>query len=101
MGWNLVGKRVAVYSDTQWGTYAEFCTADSKSVIPLPDEVDFNEGASTLVNPLTAIALLDLIEDTKVKTVVHSAAASALGRMMVRYFKENGINIINVVRRAE
>jgi len=36
-----------------------------------------------------------------VKAVIHTAAASALGKMMVRYFQENGIKVINIVRREE
>lgn len=45
-----------------------------------------------------------MLEETKAKgakTVVQSAAASALGRMMVRYFRDNGIETINIVRRKE
>lgn len=35
------------------------------------------------------------------KCVIQTAAASALGKMMVRYFKEQGIETINVIRREE
>lgn len=45
--------------------------------------------------------MLEVVKSANVKTVVHSAAASALGRMMVRYFKANGVEVINVVRRPE
>jgi hypothetical protein len=36
-----------------------------------------------------------------VKCVIQTAAASALGKMMVRYFKEQGIETINVIKREE
>lgn len=42
MGWSLVGKRVATVSQTQWGTFAEYCVADATSCLPIPDEVSFN-----------------------------------------------------------
>ncbi|KAL4506573.1 hypothetical protein ABPG72_000144 [Tetrahymena utriculariae] len=101
LGWSLVGKRVAIASQTQWGTYAEYCIADANSVLPLPDEVNFNQGACTFVNPLTVVAMLEVVKEAKVNAVVHSAAASALGKMMVRYFQDNGVQVINIVRREE
>lgn len=36
-----------------------------------------------------------------VKAVIHTAASSSLGRMMVRYFKKEGIKLINVVRKDQ
>ena len=53
------------------------------------------------VNPLSVMAMLEVTKGEKSKTVVSTAAASALGRMMVRYFQNNGVQVINVVRRAE
>ena len=101
MGWSLVNKRVAVASQTQWGTFAEYCIANTKSVIPIPDNLTFNQAACTFVNPFTVIAMLEVVKDADVKAVVHTAAASSLGRMMVRYFQENGVKVINIVRRPE
>ena len=96
-----MNKRVAVASQTQWGTFAEYCVVGTKGVIPIPDNLTFNQAACTFVNPFTVIAMLDVVKDADVKAVVHTAAASALGRMMVRYFKDNGVKVINVVRRPE
>lgn len=50
---------------------------------------------------MTVMAMLEVVNEAKVKAVVHSAAASALGRMMVRYFKLHGVKVINIVRRPE
>lgn len=50
---------------------------------------------------MTVLIMLEVVKEAGVKTVVHSAAASALGKMMVRYFSQNGIKVINIVRRAE
>jgi len=35
---------------------------------------------------MTVLSMLEVVKEAGVTTVVHSAAASALGRMMVRYF---------------
>ncbi|KAL4506572.1 hypothetical protein ABPG72_000143 [Tetrahymena utriculariae] len=61
----------------------------------------FNEAASSFFNPLTVVGMLEVVKEAKVKAVVHSASASALGRMMVRYFKNNRIEAINIIRRQE
>jgi len=35
------------------------------------------------------------------KAVIHTVGSSALGRMLIRYFKHQGIKLINIVRRQE
>ncbi len=45
--------------------------------------------------------MLDISKAAKTPCVVNTAAASALGRMMIRYFRTNGIKVINIVRRKE
>ncbi len=35
------------------------------------------------------------------KAVIHTAAASALGRMLVRAGRTDGIRVLNIVRRPE
>jgi hypothetical protein len=53
----------------------------------------------SLVNPLTAVAMLDILQSKKVKAVILTAAASSLGKMLNRYFTPENIVVINVVRR--
>lgn len=40
----------------------------------------------SLVNPLTAIGFMDIAKQMGVKTIIHTAAASQLGRMLNRFF---------------
>lgn len=54
------------------------------------------------VNPLTAIGLLKRAHDEyKARAVIQTAAASQLGRMVVRIARDDGIPLINIVRREE
>ena len=55
----------------------------------------------SLVNPLTAIGFVDIAKQLNTKTVIHTAAASSLGRMINRYFPTEKLNVINIVRRQE
>ena len=54
-----------------------------------------------LVNPLTAWALMEEARLGRHRAVVQTAAASALGRMVLRLGQKFSIATINVVRRAE
>ncbi len=55
----------------------------------------------SLVNPLTAIGFVDIAKQLNAKTIIHTAAASSLGRMVNRYLPIEKLNVINVVRRQE
>ncbi|KAL4459914.1 hypothetical protein ABPG74_003440 [Tetrahymena malaccensis] len=96
---SLLNKRVAFIFCK--GSYAQYTVANSQTCLLIDDDVTYNQAASSFVNPLTVVGMLEVVKEAKVKTVVHSAAASALGRMMVRYFKNNGVEVINIVRRQE
>ena len=53
----------------------------------------------SFVNPLTAMAMLDIAKAKPTKAVIVNAAASSLGRMLNRLLPGEGIEIINIVRR--
>jgi len=59
------------------------------------------QGASFFVNPMTALAMVETMRTEGHKAIVHTAAASSLGRMLNRLCVEDGIALVNVVRRAE
>ena len=59
------------------------------------------QGATMLVNPLMAWALVDEARRGRHRSVVQTAAASALGKMVIRLARRCSIPVINVVRRAD
>jgi NADPH2:quinone reductase len=63
--------------------------------------MSFEHASMSFVNPLTAMAMLDIAEGKKCKTVIVDAAASSLGRMLNRFLPPEGVQIINIVRRDE
>ena len=102
MGWSLMGKKVAFAVELEGqGSYAQYALAKADECLPLEDSTTFEEGSMSLINPLTALAFLDILKSNKEKSVVITAAASALGRMMNRYFPKEGVEVINIVRRQE
>ena len=54
-----------------------------------------------IVNPLTALAFLNIAKKGKHRVVVNNAAASSLGKMVIRLFARNGISLVNIVRSGE
>src|ERR1039458_7676674 len=83
------------------GMWAEYIVTSAQLCVPLSQQVDMEQGATMLVNPLTAWALMEEARLGRHRAVVQTAAASALGRMVVRLGQKFTIPTINVVRRAE
>jgi len=100
----LKGKRVACAAadpKISGGMWAEYVVTSAKICIPLQKNVDLEQAAAMLVNPFTAWALMDMARRDGHRAVVQTAAASALGRMIVRLGRRFSIPVVNVVRRAE
>jgi len=106
--WTLVGKRVAFTRVlerpglfTKGGTYAEYCVTSATNCITLDDNVSFEQGASGVCNPLTALGLLERCKDRNAQAVIQTGAASQMGRMMIRLLAEENIPTINIVRKDD
>jgi hypothetical protein len=81
--------------------WADYRVADAAAVVELPDDVSTAEGAAMFVNPLTALSMVETMRAEGHSALVHTAAASNLGRMLIRICAADGIGLVNVVRRPE
>ena len=101
----LVGKKVGfVNLPRDQGSYSEYVTVDAMTgVFPMPEDLPVEAAASFFVNPYTAYGILETAQKSGGKAFIHTAAASQLGQMLVRLMQEKntGMELINVVRRAE
>ena len=97
----FLGKRVACLSQGSGsGMWAEYVVTSAKGgALPLHDAVSLEQGAMSMVNPLTACAFLEIAKEGGHQAIVLTAAASALGQMVNRLARSKGIQVINVVRR--
>jgi NADPH:quinone reductase-like Zn-dependent oxidoreductase len=104
-GWlagRLKGKRVACgVQDDRDGTWAEFLVTEATMCIPLKRRLPIEQAASMIVNPLTAMGLLDTARRDGHRAAVHTAAASQLGRMLLALATETSCPVIHVVRRED
>jgi len=93
----LKGKRVACgLNDDRDGTWAEYFVANATDCVPLNRRLPIDQAASLIVNPMSAMGLLDLAAQGKHQAAVHTAGASQLGRMMIAMADRP---LINIVRR--
>ena len=98
----LNGKRVACSAPTNGnGTWAEYMVTSAKLCVPLTRNVSLEQGSMLLVNPLSALAMIEIAQREKHPAIVSTAAASALGGMILRLGKRANLPVIHVVRREE
>ena len=93
----LVGQRAAAFGGAMYGDYRILPAAN---VSLLPEGVSAREGAAFFVNPVTALAMTEVMRRDGARALVHTAASSALGGMLQRVCAEDNIPLVNIVRRA-
>jgi NADPH:quinone reductase len=94
----LLGKTVALLGGE---IYAEYRCLPAAMCMPLPEGTDPKDGASCFVNPLTSLAFPQVMKAGGHKALVHTAAASNLGQMLVKICKADNVPLVNIVRSAE
>jgi NADPH2:quinone reductase len=94
----MVGKRVALFGGSMW---ADYRVTDAGAVVELPDDVSTAEGAALFINPLTALAMVETMRAESHTALVHTAAASNLGQMLVKICAADGVPLVNIVRKPE
>lgn len=100
----LKGKRVACTAadpKISGGMWAEYVVTSAQLCVPLSKDVSLDQAAMLLVNPITAWAMVEIARREHHRAIVQTAAASALGRMVIRLGRRFGIPVINIVRRPE
>jgi hypothetical protein len=64
----------------------------------VPEGTTAEEAASSYVNPLTALGMVGTMKREGYQGLVHTAAASNLGQMLVKLCKADGVPLVNIVR---
>lgn len=99
---SLVGKRVAFTVGLDGsGTWADYAVTDAVNCIPVRPDMRDEDAAAHVVNPLTAMAMFDLVEQSGTKSFVMTAGASQVSKLMLSLGREAGIKPIVTVRRPD
>src|SRR5688572_27632610 len=94
-GW-LQGKRVACgLQGDRAGTWAEYFVAKAGECIPLKSKLTLEQAESLIINPFTAVGLLETARKGGHRAAVHTAGASQLGRMLQAMADEVDYPLIN------
>jgi NADPH2:quinone reductase len=94
----LLGRRVGIAGGAM---YAQYRAVDAAACLVLPEGATAKDGASSFVNPLTALGMLETMRREGHSALVHTAAASNLGQMLVKLCAKDGVPLVNVVRKPE
>ena len=94
----LLGKVVALAGG---GMYSQYRCVKASICLELPEGTSPAEGASSFVNPMTALGMLETMRMEGHTALVHTAAASNLGQMLNRLCIQEGVGLVNVVRKTE
>ena len=92
----LLGRTVAIMGGAM---YAQYRCSKVALCLPLPDGTAPAEAASCFVNPLTALGMLGTMRLEGHSGLVHTAAASNLGQMLVKLCIQDDVPLVNIVRR--
>lgn len=96
---SLVGRRVAFIGGN---CYAEYAVAPARQLLPLPDQMSFEEGAAFPVQALTAYHLLYTMDSVREgKSVLVHAAAGGTGLMAVQMAKMAGALVFGTTSSHE
>lgn len=95
---SLDGKVVAAMGG---GMYGQYRCVDASVCLPLLDGHTAKDGASSFVNPLTALCMIETMKLEGHTALVHTAAASNLGQMLNRICLDGGVDLVNIVRKDE
>ncbi len=94
----LLGKTVSIIGGA---TYSQYRVMHFGQCQPLPEGTTPAEGASWFVNPMTALGMIETMRREGHSALVHTAAASNLGQMLVKACLADDVQLVNIVRKAE
>ena len=94
----LLGKKVALMGGAM---YTQYRCIPAEQCLRLPDDATPAQGASCFVNPLTALGMVQTMKSEGHSALVHTAAASNLGQMLNRICLQDGVGLVNIVRKQE
>lgn len=94
----LVGKTVGIFGG---GMFAQHRAVDAATCLVLPEGATARDGASSFVNPMTALGMVETMRREGHTGLVHTAAASNLGQMLVKLCLQDDVPLVNIVRKPE
>lgn len=95
----LKGKRVAVSATPGLdGVWAEYAITKANYCLPIRKDISDDQAATIIVNPCTSVCLVERAIELNAKAIVINAAASQVGKGVIRYAQMRNVKTIATVR---
>lgn len=102
---SLIGKHIAFFANSSgpdfMGTWGQYCITNIESSIIFNSKISFEKIFATMGNPITAMGFVDTIKKAGKNSVAHNGASSTFGRIFMKLCLDQGIEVINIVRKEE
>ena len=95
---HLIGKMVGLAGGSM---YSEYRCVKANACLEMNEGTSAADAASCFVNPLTALGMVETMRMENHTALVHTAAASNLGQMLIKICIDEGVPLINIVRKEE
>ena len=95
---DMIGRTVGLAGGAM---YSQYRCVPAANCLVMNEGTISSEAASSFVNPLTALSFIETMKLENHTAIVHTAAASNLGQMLVKICKDDGVPLVNIVRKAE
>ncbi len=94
----LVGKTVGVAGGSM---YSQYRCVKASSCFVMNEGTTPEESASCFVNPLTSLAMVETMRMENHSALVHTAAGSNLGQMLIKICLSEEVPLVNIIRKEE
>ena len=95
---DLIGKTVGLAGGAM---YSEYRCVSANNCLVMNEGTTAEQAASCFVNPLTALGMVETMKMENHKRLVHTAAASNLGQMLIKICLSENVPLVNIVRKDE
>ena len=95
---DMVGKTIGVAGGAM---YSQYRCVPAASCLVMNEGTTPAQSASCFVNPLTALGMVETMRMENHTALVHTAAASNLGQMLVKICLADDVQLVNIVRKKE
>ena len=93
----MIGKTVGLAGG---GMYCQYRCVPANNCLLMDDQTSPEEAASSFVNPMTALGFIETMKLEGHEALVHTAASSNLGQMLIKICKTDSVPLINIVRNS-
>ena len=94
----MIGRTVGLAGG---GMYCQYRCMPANNCLLMDDQTSSEEAASSFVNPMTALGFIETMKLEGHKALIHTAAASNLGQMLIKICKTDSVPLINIVRNSD